>query len=129
MLTTWLQICGNSDNSTELPTQYLTHEVSLHLRFSLLPSSVILANALLPSCTSFQPKPRTCFTTNDRTTRCHPRPTPILNGYILLSCPRTSARAIINNQISLDIAQLGLPHILSVILNHKFTTSTIITPH
>ena len=129
VVTTWLQICGNSGHSTELSTQYLTHEVSPYLRFSLSPGSVILANTLLPSCTSFQPKPWTCFATNESTRRCHPRTTPILNGYILPSRPWTSARAIINNQISLDIAQLGLPPTPSHILNHKFTTSALITLH
>ena len=127
-LTTWLQICGSYDHSTEYQTPHLTHEVSPYLRFSLPPSSVILANALLPSRPSFQPKPWTCFTTNDRT-RCHLRPTPILNGYILPSRSRTLAGAIINNQLSLDIAQLGLPSIPSHILNHTFTTSAVITPH
>ena len=71
--------------------------------------------------------PLTCFRIYNRTTRCHPRPTPILNDYILASHPRTSAGAI-NDQISLDTAQSGLPSIPSLILNHTFTTSAIITP-
>ena len=49
--------------------------------------------------------------------------------YTPLTLQDSSAGAIINNQISLDIAQLGLPPILSFILNHKFTTSPVITLH
>ena len=47
--------------------------------------------------------------------------------YTPLTSQDSSAGAIINNQISLDIALLGLPPILSLILNHKFTTSAVIT--
>ena len=60
-----------------------------YLHFSLPPNSIISANILLPSCPSFQPEPWICFATNDRTTSCHPRPTPILNGFTLSSRPRT----------------------------------------
>ena len=86
-LTTWLQICNSSSHSTESKRPYLTHEMSPYLRFSLPPSSVISVNTLLPLRPSSQPW--TCFTTNDRTTRCHPRLNPILNGYILPSRPST----------------------------------------
>ena len=86
-LTTWLQIRNSSSNSTESQMPYLTHEMSPYLRFRLPPSSVISANSLLPSSPSSQRW--TCFTTNDRTTRCHPRLTPILNGYILPPRPST----------------------------------------
>ena len=48
--------------------------------------------------------------------------------YTPLTPQDSSAKAMINNQISLDIAQLGLPPILSLILNHKFTRSVVVTP-
>ena len=66
----------------------------------------------------------TCFTTNNRTNKCYPRPTPILHDYILpsLTYQDSSAEAIIYNQISLDTAQSGLPPLLSLVLSHKFTT-------
>ena len=65
----------------------------------------------------------TCFTTNNRTNKCYPRPTPILHGYILpsLTSQDSSAEAIIYNQISLDTAQSGLPTLPSLVLSHKFT--------
>ena len=49
--------------------------------------------------------------------------------YTPLTPQDSLAGAIINNQISLDIAQLDLPPIPPFILNHKFTTSAVITPH
>ena len=72
----------------------------------------------------------TCFTTNDRTTKCYPRPTPILHGYILpsLTSQDSSAEAIIYNQISLDTAQSGVPPVPSIVLSHKFTTWLYMLP-
>ena len=72
----------------------------------------------------------TCFTTNNRMTRCYPRPTPILLGYILpsLTTQNSSAEAIIYNQMSLDTAQSGLPPLLSLVLSHKFVTWLYMLP-
>ena len=72
----------------------------------------------------------TCFTTNDRTTKRYPRPTPILHGYILpsLTSQDSSAEAIIYNQISLDTAQSGVPPVPSIVLSHKFTTWLYMLP-
>ena len=72
----------------------------------------------------------TCFTTNDRTTKRYPRPTPILHGYILpsLTSQDSSVEAIIYNQISLDTAQSGVPPVPSIVLSHKFTTWLYMLP-
>ena len=72
----------------------------------------------------------TCFTTHDRTTKCYPRPTPILHGYILpsLTSQDSSAEAIIYNQKSLDTGQAGLPPLPSLVLSHKFTTWLYMLP-
>ena len=48
---------------------------------------------------------------------------------MLPSRPRILVGAISNNQISLEIAQLGLLPLLSLVLNHKFTTLAVITLH
>ena len=72
----------------------------------------------------------TCFTTNDRTTKRYPRPTPILHGYILpsLTSQDSSVEAIIYNQISLDTAQSGVPPVPSIVLSYKFTTWLYMLP-
>ena len=72
----------------------------------------------------------TCFTTNNRTTRCYPRHTPILLGHILpsLTSQNSSAEAIIYNQISLDTTQSGLPPFPSLVLSHKFITWLYMLP-
>ena len=49
--------------------------------------------------------------------------------YTPLTSEDPSAGVVINNQISLDVAQLGLPPIPSLIFNLKFTTSVVITLH
>ena len=59
----------------------ISHSWSVALfTFQSPPNSLILANTLLPCCASFYLKPWTSFTTNHRTTRCHPRPTLICHS-------------------------------------------------
>ena len=87
-----------SGYSTEWQTPYLTHEVSPYLRFSVPPSSLNLANNLLSSRPNFQPKPWTCFTIYDRTTRCHPPDLP--QAWMVIYSPHAQDFSWSNNQSS-----------------------------
>ena len=130
-LTTSLLICGSYQHPTRSQTLYLTREISPQLRFSLPPKLHDSSQYFSPLTPHFLAEAMvTCFTTNDRMTKCYPRPTPILHSYIhpSLTSQASSVEAIIYNQISLDKCQSGLPPLPSLFLPHKFTTWLYMLP-